>query len=366
MAYATGTGANQQDFLDALRSFAAAQGWTISKWDTTNKLLYLEKGVCHVALEWVNSNITVYTGNTGNTVSEGRIRGTLCKTLGAGTDFSAFTGNVSVSGMRNYAPLVYMTNVQGPYVGWFLFSDAGGNYIHAIIQTSADMYAFLFFGNADKGTLTHSGAAYLVSDGGRIWFRNATLTSAPPSSSGLDYNDSGKMAAFFGDMGARFTAAYFHVYSEDALPSGFTNQQAIPSFRANSAYCRTQSRGLNMRNTQTGQQTKPDVYLKNSGSAGNLLDNVIVMSAPGHSQFVPMMGVPLGVTNETTTLCCMVGMIPDLRFINLTGMTPQQEIALGTDTWKVFPCLRQTNWSDSKTVDAASSGQFGFALKKVA
>lgn len=52
MAYQIGTGANQQDLLDAVRAFALGLGWTIVEWNAGNKRLKLEKGLCHASWTW--------------------------------------------------------------------------------------------------------------------------------------------------------------------------------------------------------------------------------------------------------------------------------------------------------------------------
>jgi hypothetical protein len=366
MAYSTGTGSTQQDFLDALRAFAVTAGWTVTKWDTTNKRLYLEKGVCHVAMEWFNTNVNTYTNGTSTlvTVSEGWIRGTLCQTLGASNDYTTFAGNAAVSGWINTSgPLVAMSNMQGPYVSWFLFTNATGDYIHAIVQTSADMYGYLFFGNADKGTLTHSGAAYMASDAGRKWYREGPLSSFAPSSESVQWNSPDQTTPFFGEVSSRWSYSQFHLYCENALPAGFINQQTMASGFPSTSVARTAASPVSMKSN--GRFIRRPTDYQNLSTAGNLLDNITMMSAPGHTPYVPMIGIPLMATNVAKTQACAVGSVPDIRVINLTNMAPQQEIVLGADTWKVFPMLRQTPWTDVKVVDAASSGQWGIALKKI-
>lgn len=364
MAYSTGTGANQQDLLDAVRTFAIGLGWTVVLWDTTNKRLYMEKGACHLALEWYNVNVNTYVGTTLTVVSEGRIRGTLCKTLTTAIDYSAFVGNIAVSGQTANAPLVVGGNLQGPYTGWFLFSNATGDYIHIVVQTSADMYTHIGFGNADKGGMTHAGAAYLFMDGGRYWFRQLATTTAPTSSS-IEHNKPGKSASLFGDKINRIgNSACYCIYVEDALPSGFTNQLCMASHWTSVSYSRTAQQAHVLKTLNTNYYNTASLYPESTGLGGALLDGVITMSGAAYAPYVPMLGVPLIVTNAGYTLACAVGSIPDMRMINLTALGAGQELALSADTWKVFPQMRQADWT-AYNGEVATSGQFGIAFKKI-
>lgn len=88
-------------------------------------------------------------------------------------------------------------------------------------------------------------------------------------------------------------------------------------------------------------------------------------SSPDYTSYVPLIGIPLVVTNSALTQACAVGSVPDLRFVNIKNMSPQQEITLGDDTWKVFPQLRQADWLNGLTELMPSSGYYGLAFKKI-
>lgn len=369
MAYATGTGSNQQDFLDAVRSFALGLGWTINRWDTTAKRFYLSKGLCRVCLLWENVNISIYLpgATTTTTVSEGRIRGSLVGTIGAADDYSTFAGCTIKSGQLASAssPHVLMSGMQGPYVGWHLFSNASGDYIHAIVQTSADMYTFIGFGNADKGGLTHSGAAYMFADAGNYWYQASSASNAGSSSQHYQ-NKAGVQASLFVQAGFRNTSAAFHIYTENALPVGWTNSVGMAAGTYSATYFASSQTAMGIRSARN-EYNKPSDYLQN-GTEFRLGDPILTMSAPGYSPYVPMLGIPIIAISANNAQACAIGSVPDLRLINLSSLTPQQEFTLGADVWKVFPQLRQTSWSESNANGflLPTSGQFGIALKKVA
>lgn len=367
MAYATGTGATGLDFLDAVRSFAVGLGWTAAKWDTTNGLLYISKGLCRLSLQYYTANITTYQGTTSVPITEGRIRGQLSQSFVTGTDWYNAPGGAvapSITG-RDNGPAILMGNMQGPFVQWFLFSNATGDYIHAMVQTTADTYTFFGFGNGDKGGLTHSGVAYAFSEGGRSWFRSQPQNSTyPTTSTQIYYNKPGRMATAFGSSPDRFTTAAYQIYTENALPAGFTNSVAVASYYSSTTFSRSGQTAHILKNYNNDYDLDTS-YPTNIAVGGKLLDNIITMSQPGYTSFVPMLGIPLIVTNAGFTLACAIGSIPDLRVVNITGMSPQQELSLGSDVWKVFPQLRQTAWADGRINEAPSSGQFGLAFKKI-
>lgn len=372
MAYQTGTGANIQDFVDALRSFASGLGWTINRWDTTAKRLYLSKGICRVCMLWESVNTTIYApgATTTSVVSEGRIKASLVQTIGAADDFSTFAGCAVKSGSlsNSSAPVVFMGNMQGPFTSWFLFSNATGDYIHAMVQTSADMYTFFGFGIGDKGGLTHSGVAYLFSEGSRYWYQSASAATVATSSAHYQNKAGYTASAFANSNGRRFGHSTMQLYTENALPAGWLNNYALANYYdstfSNTAHSQT---SMALRNSNI-DMSKPSTYLSSGNNAFKLCDPVIVASAPGYSPYVPMFGLPLIAVSNGYSLACALGSIPDLRIINMSSLTPQQELTLGADVWKVFPQLRQTPWSE---VDALgfllpTSGQFGLAFKKVA
>lgn len=368
MAYATGSGATGLDFLDAVRSFASGLGWTIAKWDTTNGLLYLSKGLCRLSLQYYTASITTYNGTTAVPITEGRIRGQLSQSFVSGVDWYNAPGGVvapSTTG-RDSGPALMMGQMQGPFTQWFLFSNATGDYVHAMVQTGADTYTYIGFGNGDKGGLTHSGVAYAFSEGGRFWYRNQPQNATyPTGSSQITYNKPGYTGAAFASTNRRFNTACLHIYTENALPSGFLNNVASGSYYSSTTTSRNGQTATPLKIAANDYNLDTNYPANVPGTASCLLDNVIIMSQPGYTSFVPMLGIPLIFGNVGKTLACAVGSIPDMRIINLTGMSPQQELALGSDTWKVFPQLRQSSFGDAINTEAPSSGQFGLAFKKI-
>lgn len=363
MAYSTGAGNNLQDLMDAVRGFALGLGWTIDVWSTADQRLYLSKGVCKAAWQWGSTNWTEYLldGNTA-IIADGWVRGTLSSGPLTNVEPSSLPGAAGPRAGYFYG-FCGTNDLTGPYIGWHLFSDAAGNYIHVTVQTAADRYAHFGFGVGDNLGLSHSGVAYMYGDGARYYWRHKSL-STPTSDYNLDYNDAGIIGPMFSYTSGPYAYnSYFQAYTENGLPAGFTNSVAIPSY-GSSSYENTSQRAVPLM-TATSDLSSEDEYPSILGPGPRLLDAVIGNPPGGHSPYAPMAGFPLIVADESAINKCALGAVPDLRMINMTGITARQELALGLDTWVIFPKKRQANWSDSKTAEAVTSGQFGLALKKI-
>lgn len=365
MAYAVGSGATTADFMDALRSFAAGLGWTVNRFDTTARRLYMEKDACHICFSWKSYNVTSYDSGSAQTIAEGIVQFALCASFGTGDAYNTFPGVVSKDALStslstmggNYQSL--MSYMQGPFTQWFLFSDDDGSYIHAIVQVAADRYRWLTFGNVDKGGLSHSGAAYAASDGGNYWYRSSgsnELNYADPR-----YSASGR----FDTTGTRFATNSFQVFSIDALPSTFDNGVACGSYNYNSSTSTVNTLQHPLRLSTNAWYSSIFPYKDSSSGGTELIDHVMASRGADWNLNVPMLGLPLIVVNSANTQACCIGAVPDFRAINLEGMSPQQEFNIGSDVWKVFPTLRQAPWSESRVLGNPTSGQYGWAIKKI-
>lgn len=362
MAYQTGTGNTIADFVDALKNFASAQGWTVSRYDTVGRFLNLEKGIVHAAFYWrtdvtkdayLTANSSQYTsisdhslyGVLGNAaLINNRDSNTWWDQPGNKGQYSAFVNN----GWNDYYALV-VNNLTGPFTSWHFFSDAGGNYIQAVVQTG-ELFTHLFFGMADKGTLTHSGAAFLTGTW-NYWWPTHYLTDASSLANQYYYNRMQYLRAYpAGGPGSQFDnlgnfGGQFFV--PNALPAGFPT---MGSMRDNVV-------------APMSFRDKPTATLQD---LTHPLSHIIMCPAPTWSGYVPMFGVPLIIANNLKDRICCVGFYPNFRLLNMEGMSPGQEINLNGDIWKVFPLKCQRQWADTGMGRWNTSGHYAVAYKKIA
>ncbi len=351
MAYSTGTGLTIADFVDALKVFAAAQGWTVGKYDTASgeRLLFIEQGACHVAMRWDDSfTVNAYpTASLGSSspVDDHRIRavlGTGLNNARTSADWWQQTGQ-TVATSENDANNLTVNNLAGPFTAWYLFSNAGGTYIHAIVQTG-ELFTHMSFGVLDQGALTHGGVAYLTGTLNTWW---KTANTLDPSNFGITYNRPASLTRYPAGNGGEFPENHGMWYAPDALPAGFPT---LHSYQAKVS-------------PSLSFLDKPsDTF---AASWNRLLTVHALANGPTWSDVVQLFGVPLILQNTAEDQFCVPGFMPDLRLVNMEGMSPGEEIDMNGDTWKVFPQMRQTNWADVAAVMAPSSGQFAVAYKKI-
>lgn len=353
MAYSTGSGGNVGALFAAIRDFAVAQGWTKSGEGTsaTGGYLFLEKGVCHMSAQyytnWTSNNAYDDNGNQ-ITVNNYGLRAVVNSSINpALTTYWGHPGYPLAGELNldNY----YATTVKdltGPLVAWHLFSDVDGNYIHAAINTQADRWVHFGFGNADKGAMTHSGAAY-VTGTNNPWFRDSN-NSDPTNENAYTYNMPRHHNAPFAGTDSIY-------YIPDALTADFYPFAAMNRWNGTDHVC--------IVNSTLITYNKPQLF-PSTGFGSAMLDATIAANTPSWSGQLPMHGSPLLVRLYDSSKYCIVGMFPDVRLLNMEGLLPGSEITLGTDTWKVFPITRQNSWSATGTL-TMTSGQYAVAYKKI-
>lgn len=362
MAYQTGTGNTIADFVDALKNFASAQGWTVSRYDTVGRFLNLEKGIVHAAFYWrtdITQEAYLTAGSSTRTyIADHTLYGALGNAaLINNRDSSTWWDQPGNKGQYTAFANGYWTEdygltvnvLNGPFTAWHFFSDAGGNYIQAVVQTG-ELFTHLFFGLVDKGTLTHSGVAFLTGTWHFWWPSHYDTTPAAFENyyyaNRLDYMKSypgGGHKSMLSSTGPK-TGQF---YAPNALPAGFPSlssmhHSVIPPI---------------------SYRDKPTSDLRDQSLP---LTHVLVCPAPTWSGYVPMFGVPLLIINNAGDRCCCPGFYPNFRLLNMEGMSPGQEINLNGDVWKVFPLKCQRQWADSRMGRWATSGHYAVAYKKIA
>lgn len=348
MAYATGGGGNVVNLLNAIRDFAVGLGWTIAKQGTsgTGSYLFLQKGIAAITMQSRTDNtVTAYPAGGGAAVTTQSHQIRAFANTSINTALTTWFGHPGYprgsSEDLNYGAIV--GDLTGPLGAWHLFSNATGDYVHVAVQTTADRFVHFGFGLLDKGSMTHSGAAY-VTGAENVWYPNSSQTD--PASGSLLYNKPANAKPPFGPTSS--------LYIPNALPAGYGTTACSSNGLVSIAIPRYP---IFFQNTPAAFPT--------FGTDAGLLGHIIGASTAGWSGTVPLFGIPALIQNLARTRHCVIGMYPDVRLLNMEGMIPGQEITLTTDTWKVFPIMRQEPWSSSGTKFAASTGQYAMAYKKV-
>jgi hypothetical protein len=346
MAYATGSAATANALLTALATFAGAQGWTIVK--NTTGLLFLSKGVCFVALQTNSYNYNDFA--TGSSVSTPDVRLECALSTSLTVGLNTFFGHPgSLSTTATDTDRVSINNLLGPFSEYHFF--AANNYIHVSVKTGSDTWRQFGFGEVDKGALTHGGAAFLTGSS-HAFFRQST---AAANSTANQYNDPSACDPPYARNGntspSRTAGAQANFYVPDALP-------ATADWPIHTTACVP----------QVAPVTEPVLEYPNNGSAPTprILNPMMLAQTSQWGGNVALFPIPIFIAAPTILRSCYIGDYPDIRLINMEGLLSGQELALGSDVWKVFSLGRQLPWA-SKTVVGFqfSTGQLGLAFKKI-
>lgn len=347
MAYSTGTGANIQDLLSAIQSFAVAScGFTLQQ--AGSGYLQLHNGICKVAMQ----SFTVSTNNwtTGSNVpyNDSRLRMALATSFSATTNYFGHTGSLvtsSTSGNR-----VECNDLVGPYTQWYMFGEPG--YCHVVVQSAALRYRHISFGLIDKGDFTHGGVAYCTASGMFVVPQSTTVSQMGHWEPNPNTNNPtppfmlhGNSITALGSFGAGS-----YIFAADALPTanqhlaGPTSPGVLPI-----------------------AITVNDPDATGSGDGYTPLGARLQRGAPtSFGNRAVMFPIPV-ISLESSTLGRYLGRFPNVRYINMQGVAPGQELAFSGDTWKVFPLLQQNAWGSvvGGLTAPPNTYQYGIAYKKI-
>lgn len=321
MSYEAGQTTSIDDlFKSKLRTFALANGWTDPESPAVNGRQYYSKtgsGLnCFFGFRWdttTPANVGVYQALTY--VNGSTVPGSHTNDSGQGV-VTSFDNN-TVTGGR----CIDLDNNTNNY--WFFESD---DYIHVVVEKTPVNFRHFGFGQLQKfGTWTGGEYAYghYTPTPGVSGDNNCALLDGLSSGSGL---------------------AYLPSIHAESLPSQTASGKWLVCGGAYTMNATTDRGGTGRNFAQGGFRSGPVAYpfAKWSGTPSQGL--------------VPL--TPIVVLYANGTRVHPLGMMRDVRAINMASYAGGQEITVGSDTWIVFPTVVKG------TISGTTLNQ-GIAYKKV-
>lgn len=332
MAYQTGTSTGANDLLDKLRLFAIAQGWTANRWVTagSGQELCLSKGGAYFNFRSYQNETVFMRGSNYSNKYGIAMNGSDGYAGGAAWDRQAGypirTGGIAGSDQCSaYMPFV---TSQGPFVAYHLFApDSKTIYLELEITTGC--FLRLGFGTLD---LFNSGSA----GGGRFFYApggDASVTNSASSSTWLG-TDIDNSSYALEEVPFRLAD-----YAGSDIKVGSFLRAAFDSF---DNWCSSGRVGSSSVTPQSCQ-------------GGGVHDKILRDSSPNPMNGIGILTPNIVSVNRANEYLHPVGLIPGIRFMDMTNYLPGDEFTIGTDTWKVFP------WYNK----GGRSYQRGIAYKKV-
>jgi len=233
------------------------------------------------------------------------------------------TGNPTFRGFQN---------LTGPFPNLYMFSNAAGDYCHAVLEWSAGKFRHMAFGKVTQfGTWLGGNGSYFA---GSFW-----------SQSGLGSGTSQIINQ--------------PASTQHSLP--FDNRTGGPSALCD--WTLNYSNGTDVWIGPTEQLFGAVQHRTGRGSiragAARMYKNIQESLFTG---LIPLGPIVLGAEklSDSPPTIRYVGQVPDIRTVNIAHLTPAQEFSIGSDTWKVFPFA-----SKGSTNGQESSLFGGLAYKKI-
>lgn len=303
--YETGTATDTTDLINKLITFATANGWTVNT-PTSGKVF--TKGGIYFGLNFDADDVWV-CGATG---------------YNAAAAWSAQPG-ASASQCR-------ANDIAGPYVAYHFFTGTSPDYLHVVVEKTAGVFKHFVMGQLVKnGTFT--GGEYV---GAVYWHPTIVNVSTTPNHPDNAYH-----------------TCPFDAY---CISTTATNKGAV---RADIDAKSNNWMIFNDASSYDGNRAKGVVRGSNRG----LLEVLHERSPSEFNQITPFLPIPVAV-ERPSSMVSPLGHVPDMRYVNMTNLTPGSTITFGVDEWMVFPLIQKTDTWDNASSSIPSSGTYGFAYRK--
>lgn len=320
MSYQTGTANDVADLLDKWRLFLIANGWTIDFWGPkyTGQALQVHRDGRYWSW-WSDTTINPNDRYQGPYIT-GHLQ--------TGYDPAA-PGAYEQPG-ASYR--VRTNKLTGPMQAYHFFAGVGrsGAYAHVVIETEPGIFRHMGMGVLDKMGAYENGQ-YIYAT---AWSGNTTEVNEQDSIyHGVPFDD-----YTFGVYNTNFASTLIRCDVDGISPRYIEVN--------NYDYRGPIGRG----GWRSSQGTEQNSTVRGPYRAGA---SVLTGRAPL---------LPLYVcSSRGNGLWSDIGQPPDMRLVRIDNMEAGQELALGSDTWVVFPVARKNG-----AIGQPNSGNAGFAYRKVA
>lgn len=306
--YETGTATGPADLITKLINFATANGWTVNT-PTSGRVFV--KGGKYYGVNWDASAVYV-AGATG---------------YAAGSAWSAQPGASATQPRAN--------DMAGPYQAYHFFSGSAPDYLHVVVETTAGIFKHFMFGELVKhGSFT--GGEYI----GAVYWHLAVVSSNQTP----NHPNFGHHATPFDSNASSATAVHRSAVRAD-IDSKTNNWMVFRDADTwNGNYAKGVIRGANT-------------------AGGSFYESLHARSPSEFNAITPFLPILVSV-DRPSSMTSPLGYAPDLRYINMTNITPGETITIGGVEWMCFPLIQKTATYNNASSTTPSSGTFGFAYRK--
>jgi hypothetical protein len=327
MAYEIGSASSAADLLDKIRIVAVARGWTVNNNSTPvlgDRWLSLRVGTAYFNL-YASPNQVGFSNHFGRVgpyiygAQATGYNGSAGWTLQPGTSIPG--GNVDLINTPANTEMV------GPFTSYRIFSSA--TYIHVVVELAPGIFSHLAMGVLTKYG-AYTGGAYLSM---------SSWSTGQPNNPEETTN-----TYMFDNIEGRANPTVYRADIDGH--TWFYTQANFPTNRATGGIRTFTSSASPV--PQTAQTNA--MQLLHTPNEFNLLSPLLPI--------VPTISRGSGLFSP-------IGRVPDLRVLNMLNFNSGDEYTLGGDTWVIIAARQKTLEFGSNVVLIPSSGNYGYAYKKI-
>lgn len=330
MAYSTGSATGVNDLVDKLATFIEANGWTRDSLgnEGSGRRYHAHNGSQYLNVrahtnETVNSNVAQSSsGNSANVYGVA---------INIGTGYSGASAWYNQAGVPQGLSSKYMTagiqRVTGAIPTYHFFAHNSGANIVCVVEYSAGFFQYFAFGVLAKYGSFTGGDYFIGSDTGVSSFAWGSSFLSPP-------------LGFISSPVANTSAAFI---------KATVDAEAGWKFAQNNAANPTGVRRIldNITRFSGGLAIQPNTF--------NSVSVLVPVKAHCYRD----------TTNDATSNRSPLGEIPNVFFVTMKTLTPGQQVAVGSDNYRVFPFFTKDATTD--TPSSAGSGHtatYGYAVQE--
>lgn len=322
MTESTGSATDFEDLMSKLLTFASGTaGWTVNEAINTfdsGRQCALSKSTCFVQFRWASPmglHCAMYqsTGYSSSTRAG----------LMPGDSGNGFNSSNSVvdSNLDNERCLHEVGD--GPFPSYYFYTNATGDYVHAVVETQTDTFLHFGMGDLDKSNGdwgSGSGGAYAYGQPIR------TITNALSSSFGTLLD--GGYTAVSGSFDSRLRCPTMRL-------AGMPGQGGAEVWATVAG-----AADPTQFDDSAGNDRAVCIGDFHGGPIARAYGNFPAGSTSG---LAPTAAVAVWLVNRATSpeRIYFLGFQPDVRQVDLQFFAPKDTYTLGADTWRVFPAIRR-------------------------
>lgn len=330
MAYQTGTSTSAVDLLDKFRVFAAAQGWTVNRNATvgSGKELCISKGSAYFNFRAYQNETAIVNGSSGSSKYGISLNGSDGYSSGAAWDRQPGypLRSTSSGGDQAHCFMPLVINF-GPFPSYHFF-DIDGKTLYCELEFTTGSYLRFGCGSLDLfNPAAPGGGRFCYATGGKH-VTNSTVSNAW--------------------LGSDMDNGTYHLELVPFRKADYGVTQGNEGSMVRAAFA-------SFDNWAGSGRLPANVELAQTCQGGGCHDKIVRDYSPNPLNGVGVLLPNVVSVNIGSEYLSPVGVVPGMRYMDMTGYSPGDEFSFGPDTWKVFPWYAK----------GGLSLQRGIAYKKV-